>query len=64
AQEAARVNNCAKVTELSAQVGALDPGFYSEVFMTDVAVQQCFLPKDTPPAPAATQPFPSPTVTP
>ena len=53
AQEAARVGDCAKVTELSAQVGAIDPNFYGEVFMKDLAVQRCFVPAEpTEPAPA------------
>jgi hypothetical protein len=51
AQEAARTNDCAKVTELSAQVGTIDAEFYGEVFMKDIAIQHCFTPKDTPPAP-------------
>lgn len=50
AQEAARTNDCAKVTELSAQVGALDRDFYADVFMKDVAIQQCFVPAQPPPA--------------
>ena len=61
AQEAARANDCAKVTELSAQVGAVDRDFYGEVFMKDVAIQQCFRPTDTPPTPA---PAPAPAPTP
>lgn len=63
AQEAARAGDCAKVTELSAQVGALAPDFYGEVFMKDVAVQNCFVPTETPPAPTPA-PAPVPAVTP
>ena len=54
AQDAARAGDCAKVTELSAQVGALDAEFYGDVFMKDVAVQQCFVPAEAPPAPSGT----------
>ena len=57
AQEAARAGDCAKVTELSAQVGALDAEFYGDVFMKDIAVQNCFLPADAPP-PADVPPVP------
>jgi len=65
AQEAARGGDCAKVTELSAQVGALDAEFYGEVFMKDIAVQQCFTPKEAPTTPAPTLPPPvAPTPTP
>lgn len=60
AQEAARANDCAKVTELSAQVGALDAEFYSDVFMKDVAVQRCFTPAPTPAQPAPPVPPPVP----
>ena len=56
AQAAARANECAKVTELSAQVGALDREFYASVFLQDVAIQHCF----TPPEPAPTAPPTSP----
>jgi predicted small secreted protein len=63
AQEAARVGDCAKVTELSAQVGALDAEFYGDVFMKDVAVQACFVPAEAPPAPSGT-PLPPPVVPP
>jgi len=52
AQAAARVGDCAKVTELSAQVGAIDADFYGEVFMKDLAVQRCFVPAEPPPVPA------------
>jgi hypothetical protein len=44
AQDAARANDCPKVTELSAQVGSLDRDFYADVFLKDVAIQQCFQP--------------------
>jgi hypothetical protein len=56
AQDAARVNDCAKVTELSAQVGSLDRDFYADVFMKDVAIQQCFTPApaENPPPPPVT----------
>ena len=66
AQEAARTNDCAKVTELSAQVGALDPKFYGEVFLKDLAVQRCFVPAEpSTPAPApATVPPPVPPAAP
>lgn len=71
AEEAARTGDCAKVTELSAQVGALDAKFYSEVFLTDEAVQNCFVPKEQPPAetpppvpPVVPSPPPVPPVTP
>jgi len=58
AQEAARANNCPRVTELSAQVGALDAEFFADVFMKDVPVQRCFVPEASPapsvePAPVA-----------
>lgn len=56
AQEAARVGDCAKVTELSAQVGALDVEFYGDVFMKDIAVQRCFVPAEAPPAPSGDPP--------
>ena len=57
AHEAARANDCAKVTELSAQVGALDPELYAEMFMKDVAVQRCLTPTAPPPdAPALPPP--------
>lgn len=49
AQEAARLSDCTKVTELSAQVGALDAEFYADVFMMDVAIQHCFVPAEPPP---------------
>lgn len=62
AQEAARAGDCPKVTELSAQVGALDPAFYGEVFMTDVAVQKCFTPAE--PKPVTPVPTLTPAVTP
>ena len=64
AQAAARENDCAKVTELSAQVGALDPDLYAEVFMKDVAVQRCLMPAAPPtdapalPPPAVPEPAP------
>lgn len=50
AQDAARAGDCAKVTELSAQVGALDPAFYGDVFMKDEPIQRCFVPAAQPPA--------------
>ena len=62
AQASARDGDCAKVIELSAQVGALDRDFYADVFMKDVAVQHCFVPAsvpaDAPPVPA-TSPQPT-----
>ena len=65
AEEAARAGDCAKVTELSAQVGALDAKFYSEVFLTDEAVQNCFVPKEQPAETPAIPPImPSPPVPP
>ena len=63
AHEAARAGDCAKVTELSAKVGALDAEFYADVFMKDEPTQQCFVPVETPPAPAPA-PAPVPAVTP
>jgi hypothetical protein len=60
AQDAARAGDCAKVTELSAKVGAMDAEFYADVFMKDVAVQNCFVPADAPPAPAPALPPPVP----
>lgn len=63
AQDAARANDCTKVTELSAQVGALDRDFFADVFMKDVAIQNCFVPAETPPPetpPAETPPPPVP----
>ncbi len=61
AQEAARTDDCTKVTELSAQVGALDAEFFADVFMKDVAVQRCLTPKEPTPAPA---PIPLPATPP
>ena len=58
AQDAARTNNCAKVTELSARVGALDRDFYADVFMKDVAIQQCFQPVAPPPGENPPPPVP------
>jgi hypothetical protein len=60
AQEAARAGDCAKVTELSAQVGSLDAEFYGDVFMKDAAVQACFVPAEAPPAPSGTPLTPVP----
>ena len=61
AQEAARANNCPRVTELSAQVGALDRDFFADVFMKDVAVQNCFVPQTEPsPEPSAPAVLPTP----
>ena len=54
AQEAARAGDCAKVTELSAQVGGLDAEFYADVFMKDVPIQRCFVPAESTPAPSGT----------
>jgi hypothetical protein len=54
AQDAARAGDCATVTSLSAEVGALDAAFYASVFMADVAIQHCFVPTEAPPAPAGT----------
>ena len=64
AQAAARENDCAKVTELSAQVGALDAEFYADLFLKDVAIQRCLQP--APPPPSTTRPpaLPPPTITP
>jgi len=59
AQEAARAGDCPRVTALSAQVGALDAEFYASVFMKDLAVQRCFTPTETPPAPSP-GPLPTP----
>jgi hypothetical protein len=59
AYTAARANDCAKVTELSAQVGALDPELFADVFMKDIAVQRCFTPA---PVPTTAPPLPPPTV--
>jgi hypothetical protein len=59
AQDAARVDDCAKVAELSAQVGAIDAEFYADVFMKDVAVQRCFVPAEKPAEPAP-EPAPVP----
>jgi predicted small secreted protein len=67
AQEAARAGDCAKVTELSAQVGAIDAEFYADVFMKDQPIQRCFVPADATPAPSGTPvppPPPAPSGTP
>jgi hypothetical protein len=58
AQEAARAGDCAKVTELSAQVGSLDAEFYADVFMKDLPIQRCFVPVETPPAAPVLPPDP------
>jgi predicted small secreted protein len=63
AQEAARTGDCAKVTALSAQVGALDAEFYADVFMKDEPIQRCFVPAESTPAPSGT-PLPPPSGTP
>jgi hypothetical protein len=60
AHDAAAAGDCAKVQELSAQVGAIDRLYYGEIFMKDEAVQKCFQPA-TPPAEA---PAPVPPATP
>nr|MBA3392310.1 hypothetical protein [Deltaproteobacteria bacterium] len=61
AQAAARAGDCPKVTELSAKVGGLDPEFYADVFMQDIAIQRCFTgaPAATPASPQPTQPPPT-----
>jgi hypothetical protein len=41
AQAAARVNDCATVRQLSAQVATLDPDFHTVVFARDVAIASC-----------------------
>ncbi|MBA3499177.1 MAG: hypothetical protein M4D80_29080 [Myxococcota bacterium] len=57
AQDAARTGDCAKVTELSAQVGSIDAVFYADVFMKDVPIQQCFVPAEPPPPTAPVPPL-------
>ncbi len=65
AQEAARAGDCPKVTELSAKVGGLDPEFYADVFMQDVAIQRCFTGASAAtPASPGTPALPPPTLPP
>lgn len=42
ARAAARAGDCARVTELAAKVGALDPELFADVFMADAPIQACF----------------------
>ena len=64
AQTAARANDCAKVTELSAQVGALDADFYAELFLKDIAIQKCLQPAAPPPPTTPPPALPPPTIAP
>lgn len=61
AQAAARAGDCARVTELSAQVGALDAELFADVFMKDPAIQACFTaPPSAEPAAPAPEAAPAP----
>jgi hypothetical protein len=65
AHAAAAAGDCAKVQELSAQVGAIDRLYYGEIFMKDDAVQKCFQPVEPPAeAPAVPPATVTPTLTP